>query len=62
MLEEHKFKQDYVRTFIAAYKDAVQHPHDYGHIPSFRELLETAKTNADRAWREYLEKYGERKD
>ena len=53
-MTEQDFKTTYIKSFLAAYKSAVEIRPWFGPSPTAEELLETAKKRATIAWQEYL--------
>ena len=52
-MTEDEFKTNYVRSYLAAYKSAVE-SRPVTDIDSVELLLDTAKQYAERAWQQYL--------
>ena len=53
-MTEDEFKTNYVKSYLAAYKSAVE-SRPVTDIDSVEQLLDTANQYAERAWQQYLE-------
>lgn len=53
-MTEDEFKQNYIQSYLAAYRSAVSWFRSPNAVHTSDKLLALAKQNAERAWQEYL--------